>query len=131
MHRAEFEVEFGIPAAPPCSAVIGPPSAHYSLYYFSWRARGKGKASETWCHAPPIRQKHLCSKENVVYRSLSKKEFKFQKVFLSLRSFTLLRTVLKSFLTHKKNPNLNDFLSYMLSIFLHNILTAHKKVYTT
>lgn len=134
MYRAEFEVEFGIPAAPPCSALIGPPSEHYSLYYFSWRARGKGNASETRCHAPPIRQKQLCSKEshteNVVYRSLSEKEF--TKCFLSLRSFTLLRTVLKSFLTHKKNPNLYDFLSYWLSIFfLHNVLTAHKKVHTT
>lgn len=128
MHRAEFEVEFGIPAAPPCSALIGPSSAHYSLYYFSWRARGKGKASETRCHAPPIRQKHLCLKEshteNVKFTGLfqkKKKEFKFQKVFFVLTEFYIVEDSLS---THT-NSKL-EWLSFSYRFFfLLNVLTAH------
>lgn len=64
--------------------------------------------------------------ENVKFTDLfqkkKKKSSSFRKCFLLLRSFTLLRTVLKSFLTHT-NPNLNNFLSYYRFFFL----TAHKK----
>lgn len=42
--RAEFEVEFGVPSAPPRLALIGQRCADYRLYYFSWGASGKSKS---------------------------------------------------------------------------------------